>query len=114
MNMLIIGNGFDLAHERPTTYVDFLGFAKSIMRIQTFTRNQVEFQASLSGLKKDVREYVLDLREETTVSQVNGQVRTNNRTLLEIWDRLDKNVWYDYFVAIWENDLIRGKNWIDF
>ena len=30
MNMLIIGNGFDLAHERPTTYVDFLGFAKSI------------------------------------------------------------------------------------
>lgn len=114
MNMLIIGNGFDLAHERPTTYVDFLGFAKSIMRIQTFTGNQVEFQASLSGLKKDVREYVLDLREETTVSQVNGQVRTNNRTLLEIWDRLDKNIWYDYFVAIWENDLIRGKNWIDF
>ena len=26
MNILVIGNGFDLAHNLPTSYKDFLGF----------------------------------------------------------------------------------------
>ena len=29
MNILVIGNGFDLAHELPTRYSDFLNFVKS-------------------------------------------------------------------------------------
>lgn len=28
MNILVIGNGFDLAHGLPTTYKDFLTFAQ--------------------------------------------------------------------------------------
>ena len=28
MNILVIGNGFDLAHRLPTTYKDFLEFAR--------------------------------------------------------------------------------------
>lgn len=32
----------------------------------------------------------------------------------ELYEHLDKNVWYEYFKKIWENDLINGKNWIDF
>ena len=32
----------------------------------------------------------------------------------ELYECLDKNVWYEYFKKIWENDLINGKNWIDF
>lgn len=114
MNMLIIGNGFDLAHGRPTTYVDFLKFAESVMRIQTFTGGQTEFQASLSGLNAQVKEYVLNLHKDTAVSQVNGQIHTNNKTIQEIWNCLDKNVWYIYFRWIRANDLERGKNWVDF
>lgn len=38
MNMLIIGNGFDLAHERPTKYTDFFRFLDAIQR----TRNAFE------------------------------------------------------------------------
>lgn len=114
MNMLIIGNGFDLAHGRPTTYVDFLKFAESVMRIQTFTGGQTEFQESLSGLNAQVKEYVLNLHKDTAVSQVNGQILTNNQTIQEIWNCLDKNVWYIYFRWIRANDLGRGKNWVDF
>lgn len=29
MNILVIGNGFDLAHELPTKYVDFLEWIKA-------------------------------------------------------------------------------------
>ena len=28
MNILVIGNGFDLAHGLPTKYADFLGFVE--------------------------------------------------------------------------------------
>ena len=31
MNILIIGNGFDLAHGLPTKYTDFLVFCKMIL-----------------------------------------------------------------------------------
>lgn len=31
MNILVIGNGFDLAHGLPTRYTDFLDFIKSFI-----------------------------------------------------------------------------------
>lgn len=34
MNILVIGNGFDLAHGLPTTYSDFLKFFEIIMNIE--------------------------------------------------------------------------------
>ncbi len=33
MNILLIGNGFDLAHHLPTKYSDFLEFVKVIKQI---------------------------------------------------------------------------------
>jgi len=32
MNILLIGNGFDLAHGLPTKYTDFLIFCKMILK----------------------------------------------------------------------------------
>lgn len=48
MNMLIIGNGFDLAHERPTKYEHFLQFLKLIHRANSFYGNEREFTASMN------------------------------------------------------------------
>ena len=36
MKILIIGNGFDLAHGLPTRYLDFLEFAQRASAIYTF------------------------------------------------------------------------------
>ena len=36
MNILVIGNGFDLAHGLPTGYPDFLEFCKRARRIYTY------------------------------------------------------------------------------
>ena len=33
MNILVIGNGFDLAHKLPTRYNDFLGFVERFLNI---------------------------------------------------------------------------------
>ena len=36
MNILIIGNGFDLAHKLPTQYTSFLNFIKFIKGFENF------------------------------------------------------------------------------
>ena len=40
MNILVIGNGFDLAHRLPTTYKDFLEFA-SVFREYDSVREKI-------------------------------------------------------------------------
>ena len=47
MNILIIGNGFDLAHRLSTKYGDFLNFCERARRIYTFRED-----ASLNDYKK--------------------------------------------------------------
>lgn len=48
MNILIIGNGFDLAHGLPTKYGDFLDFCQKARRIYTYRED-----ASLNEYKCD-------------------------------------------------------------
>ena len=49
MNILLIGNGFDLAHGLPTKYTDFLEFVKMIKIIKE--KNNICLY-SLNGTKK--------------------------------------------------------------
>ncbi len=48
MNILIIGNGFDLAHGLPTKYGDFLDFCERARRIYTYPED-----VSLNAYKND-------------------------------------------------------------
>ena len=46
MNILIIGNGFDIAHGLPTKYVNFLEFVKVIKQIlNTKKLNEVNWES---------------------------------------------------------------------
>lgn len=38
MEILLIGNGFDLAHELPTQYVDFLDFCEKLEEFTLFKK----------------------------------------------------------------------------
>ena len=42
MSILIIGNGFDLAHHLPTQYSDFLDFVKACTEISMIIADPVE------------------------------------------------------------------------
>lgn len=115
MNMLIIGNGFDIAHDRPTRYEDFLRFLEAIQRTRDAFEEKQQFVQWLGeqGFAKPVKEYVLSAYESR---KLNGMADANNENLLiqEMYNCLDKNVWYPYFRWIQVNDLARGKNWVDF
>lgn len=115
MNMLIIGNGFDLVHGRPTKYEDFLRFTEQIMNTQSYTGNRADFEESLpSALHPGVKEYILSIFD-SRVWPVAGTLCVNqNDRAQEMYNYLEKNVWHDYFQAIAKENRIRGKNWIDF
>ena len=44
MNIIVIGNGFDIAHHLPTKYTDFLEFVKAIQYIlNTKNMNDIDW-----------------------------------------------------------------------
>lgn len=113
MNMLIIGNGFDLAHGRPTTYGDFLNFIEQIVRTRTYTRTKEQFEKTLPDLHTEVKRYILSAFE-TREFLLDDVANNSNPVIDELYESLDENVWYEYFRTIVREDKMRGKNWIDF
>lgn len=110
MNVLIIGNGFDLAHGLPTGYNDFLDFSKIVKQIYTYDKQKIAEFCSEHLEKIAFPKYVKDEIYKTF------QTRDveHNAYLEEYAERLDDNIWYEYFLKIIEGKLIKGVNWIDF
>lgn len=100
MNILVIGNGFDLAHRLPTTYKDFLEFA-SVFREYDSVKGKFLLKFSDSyreGIEEILKEFGKNLdneRKEELVKELRDLVRYNK--LL------------NYF---WK--INRYGNWIDF
>lgn len=113
MNMLIIGNGFDLAHERPTRYTDFLRFLEYILRARDYLGHRQELAKSLIEVSPTVKEYILNSYDKRKAS-VSGAISNEIPFVQEIYNCLEQNVWYEYFQKLRVENALRGKNWIDF
>lgn len=110
MNILIIGNGFDLAHDLPTTYSHFLQFLQYIHHARYYPKTRKELDSSLTDVCPTVKEYILASYETRRASDHSN----NNPIIQEIYECLDNNVWYEYFQKLRAENSLRGKNWIDF
>lgn len=90
MNILVIGNGFDLAHGLPTRYNDFLNFIEEYFKYKNLGESQEKYSIYFKKVEK--------LTE-----------------FLEINELMTNNLWYYYFHDLKLNKLLKGKdNWIDF
>ena len=88
MNILVIGNGFDIAHNLKTQYIDFLDFVKAIDN---------------SGDDNDYASFISDIKNHTPA------------LYSEIVELKKDNVLLDYFLSIYEERGKKGKRgWIDF
>ena len=95
MNILIIGNGFDIAHGMPTKYGDFLNFIRRYVEFRN--SNEVSIQ------NEEAFEDIIKLKIKNPELYEEIDVLTND------------NVWYRHFNSIYENRMIDGKDgWIDF
>lgn len=93
MNILIIGNGFDLAHDLPTKYENFLDFTNAYLRIPCFD----------SKYTPSFNDYFKKIKQE------------NSSVYEEIGSLIKDNVWLKHFNAVYEERRKEGKiGWIDF
>lgn len=117
--ILILGNGFDLAHSLPTRYADFLKFCQMTMKIwdidyqgfsdfSFFQENYIDKWEIDESIRLSIKEAFINRRI------IKERLTTSNSTLNEIHDLLNENIWYRYFSLILRNKTIKGENWIDF
>lgn len=112
LNILVIGNGFDLAHGLPTRYSNFLDFITAFK----YWYNSV--------YKKDITPLVVANRKEfenklKKISE-NGFINFNELTDLEkyveeFYKLVNDNSWIEYFDKRLKENAAYGKeyNWVD-
>lgn len=94
----MIGNGFDLEHDLPTKYIDFLEFVKKF---------QVEYKFAKAATSKSYR------FKEAYFERIFKIEEFENRANA-LHSFVNNNVWIDYFQKVYEHHLANKENWIDF
>lgn len=128
--ILILGNGFDLAHGLPTRYSDFLDFATRALAIYSFNGTSQRYlmhqldtwdtksdsaKNTLSEMLKDLFEKRSEEKNPTNdlLGTYTQQVHVNDR--LDMFNEyLKDNIWYLYISKLYDDSQMRGENWIDF
>lgn len=125
MNVLIIGNGFDLAHKLPTQYASFLEFIKFINRFETYHGTVHKFMS-------DNEEYMFSKLDIDVQTYIGEAIHDDNKfkNVIDIWankkasenksDRIKHieemillskdSLWFKWF----QEQLDLNPNWIDF
>ena len=102
MNILLIGNGFDLAHGLPTRYTDFLEFVKVIRQVVNVNSPEDLDKIIWGKIHIKIRE-IIEIKMENTGNGLFSQKA--------VWENLIvKNYWIEYFLQC---DMYQKENWID-
>ena len=100
MNILVIGNGFDLAHGLPTRYGDFLEFVKVIRQVKNWESIK---DVDWGELNPKIREQIIDSEMDEKSTHFFGRKQCK--------ELLNDNIWVDYFLQC---NMYQKENWIDF
>lgn len=126
--VLIVGNGFDLAHGLPTKYTDFLEFCRRVellWRFEPCKQNKTYLKKTFQekwiekwDMENSIKDYILNVfqsrkyKYEGIPPQLN--VKIEDEVLNEFHELIQENIWYCYFSEIYKKKYIKGDNWIDF
>lgn len=131
--VLILGNGFDLAHDLPTRYSDFLKFCDTICAIKDSVKQEGNYKLEYYDTvtrKISKRNFLTEFMfkyYETLIHKEKNFQRHGNINFLEdieynqidyfienIYKCVNDNIWYRYLYQIFEEKRATGGNWIDF
>ena len=107
MNILVIGNGFDLAHKLPTSYKDFLGFITYVNSFYNSNVKDIDIYKDAPNFKAlniDIQNYFLK----------KYALNKDDQFIDELIYLSSDNIWIKYFKKCIEKNKIKGENWIDF
>lgn len=129
LKILVIGNGFDLAHGLPTKYNDFLEFLSLVKRMSgyhsttvDFTSKQLNEESSVNNhIKLYIQNLITELADEYKRNNDKVDLRichlsalvnnSENEILRELITHIEENLWFDHFVAA---KSYINEGWIDF
>lgn len=124
--VLILGNGFDLAHELPTKYIHFLTFCIRVDLLWWFdvgNSNKVsskkDFQRSWISkwdMEDSIKDYIVNAFQNRKYDGFPPQwnVKIEDEVLVELYELIHNNIWFHYFNNIYDKKRIKGENWVDF
>ena len=107
MNILVVGNGFDLAHNLPTKYIDFLNFTKLIECLKKHKESNNLFvveKSQLCGTPTVIDKYIQNFNKKELAED-------DSERLEEILRLSEKNPWFEHFYSFLKSNK---ENWIDF
>ncbi len=99
MNILVIGNGFDLAHGLPTKYTDFLDWIKKYQQFYSYSTRK-----RTAGYREE---------NEPILKYFNNLFYKDENKYLcdEIFSLIKGNFWLEYFL---NTPMYQKEKWIDF
>lgn len=126
--VLIIGNGFDLAHGLPTRYSDFLNFCNAVCAIQNFKINENGVEnydkvcqetskcVFFSDLLKQyfIKRFELKNINNNHLKKISFDYNVIDLCIIKMLNLLENNIWYKYLYELFNNNCLKGENWIDF
>jgi len=123
LNILVIGNGFDLTLGWPSKYTDFLNFIK-VFRIAYNNRDYQDARVpeecirDLSNridryLHKDEKKKLESLKSFWDGFSKAFESREANQVFRDFHFCIYENRWIEYFEYRYDRQLIAGENWID-
>lgn len=121
--ILILGNGFDLAHGLPTKYSHFLDFCRIVDEMQHYI-----FSDDEKMINEFKEEWINNWETTTTIKdafleefcKIRNIYCTGRRPVIldsvisDIGILIEENIWYRYFIKMYEDSCMKGENWIDF
>lgn len=90
MNILIIGNGFDLAHKLPTKYTDFLDFLENVRILKEEMPQNLE-QLS-DKIDENLRQYLFN--SNSSRLDINSK---HQNYITEMYELSKDNLWITWF-----------------
>ncbi len=124
MKLLIIGNGFDIAHGLPTQYMDFLKYSYMLRSFLSWEKSVEDLKSQIFSEWKDNNyikarfEELLDNREDIPLCDENNRQCYNfsfkEKAINQMLVCLYGNIWYEFINHKYKSNKIRGINWIDF
>ena len=107
--LLILGNGFDLAHGLPTRYTDFLDFCNIIMSLD-LGNEKIYLQHKIKSLQGEIDRLKWN---DFVKKSIKDTLQENVKIVSDLWKLLNNNIWYVFFDTIRRFNGM-GPNWIDF
>ena len=102
MNILVIGNGFDIAHGIPSSYKNFLDFVIAYKKVYKYyaSLNTIEKNNFTNGITR-----ISSIYKDT--SFIMNEMTLSNSHASEFGEMINHNCWIEYF---WDGPVNLREN----